>query len=259
MKSLVKKEKMTIADIRSAYTKDKKALDKKSGLWGYYVNRRISFYVAWLFIRLGIPANKVSLLSIIFLLAGCTFLAFGEYKAILLGAILLNIYLLLDYTDGNIARYTNKVGSPLGAFLENFSGFIDKSLIYISAGIGAFLNPGYLPVGTFGWIFVLLGVLTAILHFVTPATIAGFMKCSFIEGSGITAEHFMFSGFTLYRIARQAIGGFYLGILLIFAISNCLGIFVILYALIAVGLFAGSAFKYLAKLPLVTNMTRGGK
>ena len=64
---------------------------------------------------------------------------------------------------------------------------------------------------------------------------------------GITAEHEMLGGFTPYRIARQAIGGFYLGILLIFAAWNCLGIFVTLYALIAVGLFALSAFKYLAK------------
>ncbi len=50
---------------------------------------------------------------------------------------------------------------------------------------------------------------------------------------GIAGEHSLLSGFTLYRIGREAIGGMYLAVLLLTAIFNSLFIFVVLYSIIA--------------------------
>lgn len=126
--------KLTIENIRATYTEEKKAIDRMSGLWGYLVMRKLSFYPTWLFIKLGFSANQVSVLGIVFLLAGCLFLLPGDQKNVVTGAIFLNTYLLLDYVDGNVARYTGKSGSKTGMLLERVSAFLDKGLVYACPG-----------------------------------------------------------------------------------------------------------------------------
>lgn len=236
MASTGRKQKLTIKDIRSAYTEEKRAFDRR-GLWGYYVMRPISFYPAWLFIKLGISANKVSVIGIIFVVAGSVFLTFGNYKAIILGAILLHISKLLDYADGNVARYTGQAGSKQGFILEHFALTFEMGMIGICAGIGAFNNPGFLPIGMNGWIFILLGGLTSLILLVTYYTYS--LSCRIFRIAGITLNFGIGNESALLsRIVRQFAGpGLWFILLLPFAILNWLAIFVILHTLSAIGYF----------------------
>lgn len=132
---------VSAADFRTDYHGGSKAADDRNEIWTYYVVRPVSFHLAAVFIRAGITANHVTWLSFAVLLAGCALLGFGSYMAAVLGAGLINAWLLLDCVDGNIARY-QKTCSAYGAFLDTMGGYGAYALVFLAAGIGAYNRPG---------------------------------------------------------------------------------------------------------------------
>lgn len=136
---------VSATDFRTDYDGGSKAVDDRNEIWTYYVVRPISFHLTAVFIRAGITANQVTWLSFAVLLLGCALLGFGSYLAAVLGAGLINGWLLLDCVDGNIARH-QKTSSTYGAFLDTMGGYGAYALVFFAAGIGAWTRPGDL-----GW------------------------------------------------------------------------------------------------------------
>jgi phosphatidylglycerophosphate synthase len=139
---------VSATDFRTDYDGGSKAADDRNEIWTYYVVRPVSFHLAAVFIRVGITANQVTWLSFAVLSAGCALLGFGSYLAAVLGAGLINAWLLLDCVDGNIARY-QKTSSTYGAFLDTIGGYGAYALVFLAAGIGAYNRPGDLGGVTF--------------------------------------------------------------------------------------------------------------
>lgn len=133
------KPSLTIAAIRDVYPEEKR-LRERNNLWGYWVVRQVSYYLAWLFLKLGISANSVTFMGFISGLVGCGLLAFGSHVSIIIGALLINLWALFDYVDGNIARYSGSV-TKYGEFIDNISGYIIETLLFICIGIGTFNYP----------------------------------------------------------------------------------------------------------------------
>ncbi len=77
--------------------------------------RRISIYPTWLFIRLGMSANAVSLIKNVIACAGAVLFAPGEPRFALAGALLLQFSFLLDASDGEVARYTGSSATAGGS------------------------------------------------------------------------------------------------------------------------------------------------
>ena len=69
----------SLRDIRLTYTEEKREQDK-GNVWIYLVIRRLSFYVTWAFLKLGISANQATFISIVVGILGCAFLAAGGYR-----------------------------------------------------------------------------------------------------------------------------------------------------------------------------------
>ena len=103
---MTKQGKFSINYIRSTLSGEKKTIEVDNP-WCNFVVRPISYYPSWLFLRLGISANKVTVIGSIIGVIGCVFLAFNGYWQAITGAILVNIRFLFDVIDGNIARCTN--------------------------------------------------------------------------------------------------------------------------------------------------------
>lgn len=135
---------MKLDEIKASYTGDKKESGKKDP-WAHFILRPLSFYVACPLINRGISANQVTFLSLASGLVGCAFLALGFYWAVVLGAVIINIYELLDYVDGDIARATNTT-TQYGAAIDGTSYMIITSLLFVAIGIGLH-NPLYLTLG----------------------------------------------------------------------------------------------------------------
>jgi len=136
---ILKKRNLTLAEIHSKFSDEKRAMERGDP-WLFFVGRPISFYPTWLFLRLGISANKTTLMVAISGIIGCVFLAFGSYWAIVAGAILINISFLFDVIDGNVARCTDSC-SLYGAYIDKISDALVLALTPIAIGIGLYNHP----------------------------------------------------------------------------------------------------------------------
>jgi phosphatidylglycerophosphate synthase len=134
------------AQIVGAYNAKKRGMDAQFVLYRA-LYRPLSFPLTVLFIRAGFSANQVSLLNALLLLVVLAFLASGINGLMLAGAALFFVFYVLDFVDGNIARYRNQA-SYFGKLLD---GSIDTVafLIFGAVALGnaraghALLGPGW--------------------------------------------------------------------------------------------------------------------
>ena len=118
-----------------------------------HVGRKISIYLTWLFIKLGVSPDAVSIGIIPFGLFVTYFFTLGTYYGFLIGGLLLQFWYLLDLSDGEVARY-HKQRSAKGSFLDKVNHIFVHPAIFLSMGIG-FYNKFNNP------LFILLGGITA--------------------------------------------------------------------------------------------------
>jgi phosphatidylglycerophosphate synthase len=132
--------KVSIAEIRATYPKEKMLFEKRARIWLYYTGRLPSFYVAWLFLRLNISANHATYFSLIVGLIGCMFLISSSYIVKLVGAVMINLVIVLDCVDGSIARY-RKSFTRYGELIDALVGYVVTAFLFMSLGVGVFLDP----------------------------------------------------------------------------------------------------------------------
>lgn len=121
--------------------------------------RPISFYCASIATKLNISANTVSYFSTILSIIACLFIAIPNHTINIIGAILVNVWLILDCTDGNIARSVKK--QPFGGFADGISSYILVALLCSSLGIAAYQNDGPIFSANSTIIIIILGVLAS--------------------------------------------------------------------------------------------------
>ena len=131
---------------------------KKDPILSRIFYRPISFFTSSVCSNLGISANAVSYFSILIALAACALIVIPNYTCNIIGAVLVNIWLISDCTDGNIARSVKK--QPFGEFADGISSYILVAFLCTSLGIAAYFNDGILIEKGCIWI-LLLGVLAS--------------------------------------------------------------------------------------------------
>lgn len=131
---------------------------KKDPILSRFFYRPLSFVTASICSNLGISANTVSYFSILIALSACILIAIPNHICNIIGAILVNVWLLSDCTDGNIARSVKK--QPFGEFADGISSYILVGFLCTSLGIAAYFNNGLLISKNCIWI-VLLGTLAS--------------------------------------------------------------------------------------------------
>ena len=80
-------------------------------------NRKISIYLTWVFLKLNISPNTITVLMIISGVIGFCFMIQHALYYLFLGYLFLFIYLLFDNIDGEMARYLKK-SSLRGYYLD---------------------------------------------------------------------------------------------------------------------------------------------
>ena len=139
--------KISADELRSDYGQHQKAEQDKNELVGYHVVRPLSFYPTAVSMNIGLTANQTTFVSLMVLLAGCILLAVGNYLAVLAGAALLNLWLVLDFVDGNIARY-EKSCSRYGELIDAMGAYL-AHLSLFAAGIGFYVSRDSLVLSSF--------------------------------------------------------------------------------------------------------------
>ena len=80
-----------------------------------------------------ISANAVSYFNILVAISAAVMLLLNNYIAGIVGAILVNVWIVLDCVDGNIARSVRK--QPYGEYADSVSSYFLVPLLCISTGI----------------------------------------------------------------------------------------------------------------------------
>lgn len=112
---------------------------KKDPILSRVFYRPLSFFSSAFFANIGWTANRVSYLSAVVALIACACFVFGQP---LVGGILINVWLLLDCTDGNIARSVKK--ERYGDFADSMSSYICVGLMFACMGFCAYQTDGLL-------------------------------------------------------------------------------------------------------------------
>ncbi len=128
--------------IESNYTDQKKDFNSKY-IWWHYTFEKLAIYIAAFLIKFDISANLISVISLIFGLFGCAFIAVSSEKYFILGIMLIFVWQILDDVDGHIAR--TKKSTDLGKYLDDSGANLMYAFFYASMGISfiSYTDNGY--------------------------------------------------------------------------------------------------------------------
>lgn len=121
--------------------------------------RPLSFVCSSIASTLRISANAVSYFNILVALAASVLFLFNDKTCAVVGAVLVNVWLLLDCTDGNIARSVRK--QPYGEYADSISSYFLVPLMCICIGFYAYNRGGFLIQPLWLWI-ILVGVMAGL-------------------------------------------------------------------------------------------------
>jgi len=230
--------KMSLKEVKAGYPPEKR---KSDSLWARILIRELSFYVAWLAVRLNISAFTVSFLSLLMPLAAMFFwLTANPLPAI----VLLNLWLLFDCADGNVARVTG--GSRMGDFVDATSGYMILGFAFL--GLGAYLDSVQTPFPLAGMQgYTLLGAIVSILNILTRLY---YQKYANVLNRSESREEVQLAnpkGLIKHIDHNVGIGGFFTPLLLAALYADLLAPLLLLYAVYTLTYFTAISTILLKK------------
>ena len=106
------------------------------GFYSVFFLRKFSKLLTWLAVRVKATPNQVTLISFAIGLYSAFCFTKGSFSQNLLGALLLQISIIVDCVDGELARYTRKF-SKLGAWLDAVTDRVKEYMVFLGLAIGA--------------------------------------------------------------------------------------------------------------------------
>ncbi|MGN6088186.1 MAG: CDP-alcohol phosphatidyltransferase family protein [Actinomycetales bacterium] len=124
---------------------------------GVLYMRYLSIYATRIFVRVGASPNGLTAGMIVVGLLGAVALLWSSVWGAVLSALLIQLYLLLDCSDGEVARWTGRL-SLLGVYLDRVGHYVVESAVMVAAGIRAAHSGinGYALVGAVAGLGVVL-------------------------------------------------------------------------------------------------------
>jgi phosphatidylglycerophosphate synthase len=108
--------------------------------------RRISIRLTWLLLHTRLSANQVTVLGILIGLAGAMLLAWSDFWPLVAGLALLQLSFVIDYSDGEVARYRAiEQGRPTdagGAYLDWIGHYYMPAAAIAALAWGSFQRNG---------------------------------------------------------------------------------------------------------------------
>jgi len=149
--------------------KTPKELFEKSNLpYIYFILRPLGKILIPVFIKIGTSPNQVSILSIFISIIGIIFISMGNLSNNIIGVIVLQIGLVLDMTDGDLARRLGKT-SLQGELLDSVGGFLRGAILMPAIGISIYLSAEnkFLNLNEITelqpYIYIYIGMITSVL------------------------------------------------------------------------------------------------
>lgn len=114
----------------------KRALRSNDGFYSTFVLRKISARVTMLALKNGWLPNQITIASLVISAIAALFFATGSHALLFAGALLVQLSIIVDCSDGEVARYTG-VSSQLGAWLDAATDRVKEYALYAGLAVGA--------------------------------------------------------------------------------------------------------------------------
>ncbi|WP_329090440.1 MULTISPECIES: CDP-alcohol phosphatidyltransferase family protein [unclassified Streptosporangium] len=191
----------SVAELR-AVAQPHTTMDRNSGEhWaGALYMRKLSIYVTWFLAKTPITPNQTTWLMILTgLLAGAV-LALPTLWAAVLAALLVQLYLLLDCSDGELARWTGRT-SITGVYLDRVGHYFAEAAILIGLGFRAseILPDWYTVIG----FAAALGAI--LIKAETDLVDVARARSGLVAATEASAEHFQSRGLGMARKVAAAL------------------------------------------------------
>jgi hypothetical protein len=109
------------------------------GFFSVFFLRRVSKLLTWAAVKIGATPNQVTIASFAIGLFAAFLFTQGDTWSLIGGAILLQVSIIVDCVDGEIARYTRKF-SELGAWLDAITDRVKEYAVFLGLAYGAFIH-----------------------------------------------------------------------------------------------------------------------
>ena len=130
------KVKSELANLNMGKLRLKMANRANDGFYSVFFLRKFSKLLTWLAVRVNATPNQVTLISFAIGLYSAFCFTKGTFSQTLLGALLLQLSIIVDCVDGELARYTRKF-SKLGAWLDAVTDRVKEYMVFLGLAIGA--------------------------------------------------------------------------------------------------------------------------
>ena len=130
------KVKSELANLNMGKLRLKMANRANDGFYSVFFLRKFSKLLTWLAVRVNATPNQVTLISFAIGLYSAFCFTKGTFSQTLLGAALLQLSIIVDCVDGELARYTRKF-SKLGAWLDAVTDRVKEYMVFLGLAIGA--------------------------------------------------------------------------------------------------------------------------
>jgi hypothetical protein len=108
--------------------------------------RRLSIRLTWLLLHTRLSANQVTVGAVAVGIAGALLLAWSDFWPLLIGVLLLQLSFVLDYSDGEIARYQalreGAATNAGGAYLDWIGHYYVPATMIAALAYGAYTADG---------------------------------------------------------------------------------------------------------------------
>lgn len=128
----MKPKKITYGGMR-ARQKD----DLKKNVMNFHVYRWFSTPFTYIFVKLGISPNAITISSSLLCLASFYFLSLGSYLHMLIGLLFLALFKVFDMSDGEVARIQGRT-SIEGIFFDRLTHYVFGISVGLGFGIGLY-------------------------------------------------------------------------------------------------------------------------
>jgi len=132
--------------------------------------RSISIYITKLFLYTPITPNQITLLGGVIYMGGAALFILGSPLMIIIGGLVVRFAILLDYVDGNVARYRG-ITSFGGAFLDKLSDCVPQIFLFIFLSVGVYQSYPHIIVFAVGCVAVMSIVLKTLTGLCQDSTL----------------------------------------------------------------------------------------
>jgi phosphatidylglycerophosphate synthase len=188
----------SIAELRAVCQPQSLVQRRSAEHWaGRLYMRRISLHVTRRVLSLRVTPNGWTVIMIVVGVAGAAVLAIPGVVPALLAALAIQVYLLLDCVDGEVARWRHAT-SAAGVYLDRLGHYTVEAALLIGLGVRVDGGPGSVAGAT------TLGLVAAVLHLLSKAETDLVAVARASSGLQTSAEPDSASRVTTLRTMRQA-------------------------------------------------------